>query len=182
MVYCFSTCHKLPPSLSVCVCVCAGQKQWPCIQSTSAFRAVQSGCDYICPPLLPPLASFSLLRGDSGVKSWTAAKRGRPRHAAETFTSRAGRDAGSDRRREGGGEKSERNVSASSFPFVSCCSPSPSPRCLSQFLFFLPRRSHTVFARLRWQGVTVGLEDGTEGEGGGRLWVQRVQLRREINA
>lgn len=36
--------------------------------------ALQSGCDYICPPLL---LSF-LLWGDSRVKSWTAAKRGRP--------------------------------------------------------------------------------------------------------
>lgn len=35
---------------------------------------MQSGCDYICPPLL---LSF-LLRGDRRVKSWTAAKRGRP--------------------------------------------------------------------------------------------------------
>lgn len=38
------------------------------------FCALQSGCDYICPPLL---LSF-LLRGDRRVKSWTAAKRGRP--------------------------------------------------------------------------------------------------------
>lgn len=35
---------------------------------------VQSSCDYICPPLL----LFSLLQGDRRVKSWTAAKRGRP--------------------------------------------------------------------------------------------------------
>lgn len=35
---------------------------------------MQSGCDYICPPLL---LSF-LLQGDRRVKSWTAAKRGRP--------------------------------------------------------------------------------------------------------
>lgn len=61
-------CHKLFS------CECVGKKWSHCTESI-CLCAVQSSCDYICPPL--PL-SFSLLWGDSRVKSWTAAKGGRP--------------------------------------------------------------------------------------------------------
>lgn len=88
---------------------------------------MQSGCDYICPPLL----SF-LLRGDRRVKSWMAAKRGRPAcRAAETFTSQAGRDAGSDPRRKGEEKKGAIILNSifysACFCFLSC--PLIKPNC-----------------------------------------------------
>lgn len=67
--------------------------------------AVQSGCDYICPPLL---LSF-LLRGDSTVKSWTAAKRGRPAAQLKLLQAKQEETQGAIREGKEKKKKSERS-------------------------------------------------------------------------
>lgn len=122
---------------------------------------VQSSCDYICPPL--PL-SFSLLWRGQQSQELDGCQRRPARHAAETFTSQAGRDAESDRRRKRGKDKVRETYKLLFFLLlpVSLSSVSVSDT------FLVLCWNCTVFARLCWLGVTVGLEDcmGWVGWGG----------------
>lgn len=89
--------------------------------STEYSCTVQSGPDYICSPLLFFLVRAQESQGLDGCQK-------RPgHHAAETFTSQAGRDTVSDRRKENGRKTSEPSLQLFSLLlpvsllFVSVC-------------------------------------------------------------
>lgn len=141
--------------------------------------AVQSSCVTI---FVLPSFLLSLARGQESQELDGCQKRP-ARHAAETFTSQAGRDTGSDRRRIGAKKKKKvREMFRLFFLFLPVSLLSVSA-CLSVCSYSL-LKPYCICAPLVAGGkCRAGGQDGTGGGGGcGGLWVQRVQLRREINA
>lgn len=134
------------------------------------FCVLQSGCDYICPPLL---LSF-LLQGDRRVKSWMAAKRGRPTAQLKLLQAKQEETRGAIQ--EGKEGRKVRDHFELHFFYYACF-------CLLSCP--LLKTGRICPPSLAGGNCGVGrpycLEDW-EGVGGGEHRVQRVQLRREINA